>query len=47
MHLGSYFSNIIIFFSQSLTGDFSRNVQRRCSYGGLSDVASRRFAGPP
>ena len=33
--------------SQSLTGDFSKNVQRRCFHGALGDVANRRLVGLP
>ena len=41
------FPEILILFSWWMTGDFSRNVQRRCFYGVLGDVASRGFVGPP
>ena len=41
------FLEILIFFSQNLSGDFSRNVQMTCFYGVLGAVASRGFVEPP
>ena len=41
------FLEILVFFSQSLTGDFAMNLQRTCFYGVLGDVARRGCVGPP
>ena len=41
------FPEIVIFFSQSLAGYFSRNVWKTHFYSGLGDVATRRIVGPP
>ena len=41
------FPEIYIFLFLWMTGDFSRNVQRRCFYDVLGAVASRGLVGPP